>query len=793
MPIKPLKPSELRWTCPEDIFQLDKNGKVVTSNKIVGQDRAVKAVKLGLEIENNGYNMFVTGVSGSGRETTVKRILDQIDITTDDLTDLCYVYNFEDSTRPRALAFPAGEGEKFKEEVELCVELLQKNIPVVLRSESTAIEKNALLETFSEKKKEQMEKVEVAAGEAGFAIVSIPVSQGKTRPDVLPVIEGEAYSYEQVQQLVAEGKVTEEKLKEYREVHTHLFKLLSSAVRKSQTIEIKAQIELDKLYRRILKPTVLGILDRLERFGGKETEEFVGNISETILSNISVFASDSAEADPYIVFDINLIVNNSGKKKRPVVVEQFPDIVRLFGNIDRIIIDNKPYSDHTMIRAGSFLRANGGYLIINAMDVVRQTGLWQTLIQTIRNKTLITRPNEISRAYMPIELQPEPVEVDVKVILIGPSWLYNSLATQDPDFSYLFRIRADFEYSMKTTEDNIKDFAGVISFISNSESVLPLDTAAMAAITELAVKIAGRHDKISLQFNKVADYVRQASYWAKQSGKKQTTAEDVKKAVDEKHYRLSIGEDHATSRILENQVMVDTDGVAVGQLNGLAVYSGVDHSFGLPSRITATVSPGVEGIVNVEREADMSGSIHTKGILVITGFLREHFAHDYPISLSAGIVFEQSYGGVDGDSASSTELYTLLSSLSGVPLRQDLAVTGSVNQHGKIQPIGGVNYKIEGFFKICQKRGLNGTQGVMIPQSNVVHLQLNQEVVDAVSAGKFHIYPISTIEQGIELLTGVSAGKRSSHGTYPEDTIFGKADMRLRKMAEIVRDFGGRS
>ncbi len=793
MPIKLLKSSELRWTCPEDIFQIDKNGKVVASTKIVGQDRAVKAVKLGLEIENSGYNMFVTGVSGSGRETTVKRILDQIDITTDNLTDLCYVYNFEDSTRPIALTFPAGEGEQFKEEVELCVELLRKNIPVVLRSESTAIEKNALLETFSEKKKEQMEKVESAAGEAGFAIVNIPVSQGKTRPDVLPVIEGEAYSYEQVQQLVAEGKVTEDKLKEYREVHTNLFKLLSTAIRKSQTIEIKAQAELEKLYKRILKPTVLGILDRLARFDGNETEEFVSKISETILSNISVFASDSAEADPYIVFDINLIVNNSGKRKRPVIVEQFPDVVRLFGNIDRIIIDNKPYSDHTMIRAGSFLRANGGYLIINAMDIVRQPGLWQTLIQTIRNKTLITRPNEISRAYMPIELQPEPVEVDVKVILIGPSWLYSSLATQDPDFSYLFRIRADFEYSMETTEDNIRDFAGVISFISNSESVLPLDIGAMAAITELAVKIAGRHDKISLQFNKVADYVRQASYWAKQSGKKKTTAQDVKKAVEEKRYRLSIGEDHAINRILENQVMVDTEGAEVGQLNGLAVYSGVDYSFGLPSRITATVSPGVEGIVNVERESDMSGSIHTKGVLVITGFLREHFAFDYPISLSAGIVFEQSYGGVDGDSASSTELYALLSSLSGVPLRQDLAVTGSVNQHGKIQPIGGVNYKVEGFFKICQERGLTGTQGVMIPQSNVVHLQLNKEVIDAVSAGKFHIYAVSTIEQGIELLTGVSAGKRSGHGSYPADTIFGKADMRLRKMAEIVRDFGGRN
>lgn len=791
MEVKPLKPSQLKWTCPTDLFEFTNTSELSPSKEIVGQDRAVRAVKLGLEIPSSGYNMFVTGVSGSGRETTVKRILDQIDTTTDNLTDLCYVYNFEDSTRPRALVFPAGEGKQFKEGLELCVELLQKNIPVVLRSESTASAKGVLLESFSEQKKEQMDKAEKAAVDAGFAMVSIPAGQGQSRPDVLPVIDGKPHSYEQLQQLVVEEKVTQEKLAEYRSLHTDLFKLLTASIRRVQSIEIKAQVEVERLYRRILKPTVTGILDRLSGIGGKESAEYVEKIEETILTNIDVFSSNAEEADPYVIFEVNLIVDNSERKERPVVVEQFPDVVRLFGNIDRVVIDNKPYSDHTMIRAGSFLRANGGYLIINAMDVVRQQGLWQNLIQTVRNRTVITRPNEITRAFMPSELQPEPIHVDVKVILIGPSWLYSSLASQDPDFGYLFRIRADFDDRMDINEKNVLDFAGVIAYICQSESVHPLDVNAMASIAEQAVRLTGRQDKISLKFNMVADYVRQASYWAGVDGRDVVTVEDVEKAISEKRYRLSLGEDYATKRILENQVMVDTEGSAVGQLNGLAVYSGADHSFGLPSRITATVSPGVEGIVNVERESELSGSIHTKGVYVITGFFREHFAFDYPLSLSAGIVFEQSYGGVDGDSASSTELYALLSALSSAPLRQDLAVTGSVNQHGRIQPIGGVNYKIEGHFKVCKERGLTGTQGVIIPDSNVVHLQLHQDVIEAVRKKQFHIYPVASIEEGISLLTGIEAGEKSSHGTYPADTIMGMADARLRQMAETVRDFGG--
>ncbi len=792
MEFKSLKPADLRWTCPPDIFKFEKSSDLKPAKEIVGQDRAVRAVKLGLEIPNSGYNMFVTGVSGSGRETTVKRILDQMDKTCSDLTDLCYVYNFEDATRPRALIFPAGQGRSFKDGVDECVELLRKNIPVVLKSESTSVEKSALLEKFSNQKKSSMEKAEKAAIKAGFAVVSIPVGAGQSRPDVLPVIDGQPQTYEQLQQMAAEGKITAEKLSKYRSLHTKLFKLLTSAIRNAQTVEIKAQGEIERFYKRILKPTVTGILDRLSDLGDKETQEHVKRMSETILGNINAFASMDDE-DPWVIFEVNLVVDNSEAKHRPVIVEQFPDTVRLFGNVDHVIIDNKPYSDHTMIRAGSILRANGGYLIINAMDVVRQPGLWQVLIQTIRNRTVVTRPNDITRAFMPIELQPEPVNINVKVILIGPVWLYSMLASQDPDFSYLFRIRADFDDRMDISEKNIEDFAGVIAFICQSETVLPLNGGAMAAIAEQAVRLTGRSDKISLQFNMVADYVRQASYWATQKDRKIVTAEDVATAIKEKEYRLNLGEEYARNNILENQVMVSTQGTSVGQMNGLAVYSGSDYSFGLPSRITATVSPGIEGIVNVERESGMSGRIHTKGVYVISGFLRDRFASDYPLSLSAGIVFEQSYGGVDGDSASSTELYALLSALSGVPLRQDLAVTGSVNQHGRIQPIGGVNYKVEGFFRICRERGLTGTQGIIIPDSNIVHLQLRKEVVEAVESGNFHIYPVSSICDGIEILTGIEAGEKNAHGGYPADTVFGMADRRLRKMAETVRDFGGRN
>jgi len=393
------------------------------------------------------------------------------------------------------------------------------------------------------------------------------------------------------------------------------------------------------------------------------------------------------------------------------------------------------------------------------------------------------------RLFGAVEIQPEPVKVNVKVILIGPAWLYMLLAGSDPEFGLLFRIRADFDNSMELTDENLMDFSRVIAYITSQENLCPLDPSGMAQVCEQAARLTGRRDRLSLEFNLISDYVRQASYWASQSGRKIITAADMQRAIQEKKRRLSLGADYAVKRILDGQILVDTEGGRIGMVNGLAVYQGVDYAFGLPARITVSVSPGREGLVNVERESEMSGPTHTKGVQVISGFLRNHFARDYPLSLSAGIVFEQSYGGVDGDSASSTELYALLSALSGLPVRQDLAVTGSVNQFGEVQAIGGVNEKIEGFFRVCRERGLTGKQGVLIPSANRVHLQLDMEVVDAVRRKQFHIYPVDTISSGIELLTGRKAGEADESGAYPPETVLGIADRRLRLMAETLREF----
>jgi ATP-dependent Lon protease len=788
MALEPLGPGDLRWKCPEDSFDFETTSDVSPSTRIVGQSRAEKALKLGLEISSIGYNMFVTGVSGTGRETTVKRILDQIDTTTTDLQDICYVYGFKDPSRPQVLCFPCGDGKKFSDNLDECVELLKSNIPAVLSSEKTSVEKRAVIERYKEKKEQLMGSVEREATEAGFTVVNIPVSPDQFRPDVLPVIDGQPVTFEQLKAISAEKNISEEDLEKYREVHDSLFAALTEAYRKTRSLELEVQQEVAQLYRTLLRPTVLGILERLKETGGEEVQEYAHQMAETILQNLSTFAEIPDDADPYYLFKANLIVDNSGCTQRPVIIEQFPDSISLFGNIDRILVDNKPYADHTMIRAGSIVRANGGYLILNGMDVIQQPGLWQQLIQTLRNQTVMIRSNDPIRLF-PVELQPEPIEIDVKVIMIGPEWLYTMLAGNDPEFGLLFRIRADFDDRMENTRENILDFARVIALITQQEELLPLDRSAMAAVAEQGVRLTSRQDRISTQFNLVADYVRQAVYWARQENTEVVTAAHVKKAIEEKRYRLNLGEYYARRGILTGQVMIDTDGVQIGQVNGLAVYQGVDYSFGLPARITARVAAGREGIINIEREAELSGPLHTKGIMVIAGFLRGNFAMDYPICLSASICFEQSYGGVDGDSASSTELYALLSALSRLPVRQDLAITGSVNQLGEVQTIGGVNQKIEGFFRICRERGLTGTQGVLIPATNRLHLQLSDDVVEAVEEGSFRIYPVSTICEGIELLTGVPVGERLPDGSYPGDSVYGKVDRRLEQMAETLRTF----
>ncbi len=786
---EPLSPDRLRWVCSSQQLGFDSTDDLHPTDKIVGQDRAVRAVRLGLEIPAIGYNMFVTGVSGTGRETTVKRILDSLDLSGTCLRDIVFVHNFEDSTRPIALLLPSEEGEKFAACLQQCVELLKSNIPAVVASEKMTAERRTLGNKYKALHQDVMKALEDQAVEKGFSVVSVAIGPDQFRPDVLPVIDGQAVSFERLEELQKEGKLTPEAVQKYQETHEELFNKLAVAFRKTKKLELEAQDESRELHRRLLKPTVEGILDRLKEGADEKVTAYALSLENTILDNLDDFLNPGPDEDPYYLFTANLLVDNSKSEGAPVIIEKFPDAVSLFGSIERIMVDNKPYSDFTMIRAGSMLRAEGGYLIMDAMDVIRQPGLWQTLMQTLRNQTVVIRQHDPLGLY-PVEIQPEPVEVNVKVILLGSAYLYSILGTSDPEFGLLFRIRADFDDVMDLNEANLKDFVEVIAFIVHSEDLPPMSSAALAALAEQAVRLTERRDRISTEFSRIADYARQAAYWAKTEGVSRVEEKHVRRAVLEKRNRLSLSEDYALDGILKGEVLLDTTGAKTGQVNGLVVISTVDYSFGLPMRLTARVSAGREGVIDIEREADLSGSIHTKGVLIINGILRGRYAKDYPLSLSASICIEQSYGGVEGDSASAAELYALVSALSGLPLRQDLAVTGSVNQHGEIQPIGGVNQKIEGFFRVCSMKGLTGTQGVMIPASNIGHLQLESEVVEAVEKGLFSIYPVRTIDEGIELLTGVQAGEQLPGGGYPEGSVNDLVDARLRRMAGILKAFG---
>jgi len=792
MEARSLKPEELRWSCSKDSLGFEITSELEPTGEIVGQDRAVKALKLGLEISSVGYNMFVTGISGTGRESTIKRILDGIDTTTDQLRDILYVRNMEDTRLPIALTFPAGKGAKFVEALEESIQLLKTNIPAVLGSEKADRERRDLQKEFRDRKQIAMEKVGKDATEAGFMIVSIPVSPTETRPDVLPVINDEPVTFDTLEEMVKKDELTQEEFERYSSLHEKLFIELTGAFRVTRDIEIDANEHLEKMNVRLVRPTVQGILSNLIVIGDDKADAWTNSVADLILDHLQEFAESTEEKDPYVLLTPNLILDNSGETKRPVVIEQFPDSASIFGDIDKVIVEGKPFSDHTMIRPGAIQRADGGYLIMNALDIVRQPALWQRLIQTLRSCTTVIRSQD-PLGLNPVTIQPEPIDTNVKIILIGSGWLYSLLAKNEPEFGLLFRIRAAFDYTMEVTDKSIGEFIDVVAEIIRSEKLPPMTAGAVALITEQGSRIAGRRDRLSIEFNRITDYIRQAAFYAKQDGDAVVDAAHVKKAISEKIHRLNLGETYATDRILDGTIMVDTEGAKVGQVNGLAVYAGVDYSFGLPSRITAMVSVGRQGLINVERESEMSGTTHTKGMLIIAGFIRGKFAKEYPLSLTASIVFEQSYGGVDGDSASSTELYALLSAISDVPIRQDLAVTGSVNQFGEIQPIGGVNEKIEGFFRVCRSRGLTGTQGVLIPLTNLKNLQLRQEVIDAVADGKFHIYPVKNIDQGIELLTGIEAGSIMPDGGYPEDTVYGKVDRRLRHMAETLRAFGFRT
>jgi ATP-dependent Lon protease len=621
------------------------------------------------------------------------------------------------------------------------------------------------------------------------------------KPDLIPVIEGKPTPFNKLDAMVREGKYPKEKFEELKNKYETLTEKLEEIFSKLKESEERTRRMLKDWDEESITPIITGGISGIRsHFDIKKILDYLDDVEHNLIKNIDLFKAPQKEhkekehIDPFLAYRVNLLIDNSDIEGTPVVMETNPNYLNVFGSIEASVSRTGLWqSDFTKIKAGSLLKANGGYLVMNALDALIELGVWQTLKRTLKYQTLEIQNLTSLYLISTSRLKPEPINIDVKVVLIGDSYIYNLLYYLDADFKKIFKIKSEFDSETKKDNKTIMEYAQFISKICDDENLSHYNKEGMAAVIEYGTRMAGRQKKISTRFHILADVVREACYWAGKDKSKQVKREHVEKAIEERFERVSLIEDKIQEMIEEGTIMIDTKGNEIGQVNGLSVYAMGEFSFGKPTRITASTAVGRAGVINIEREADMSGRTHNKGVLILGGYLRGKYAQNKPFSLSASLAFEQSYGGVDGDSASSTEVYAILSSLSKLPLRQDIAVTGSLNQKGDIQPIGGVNEKIEGFYEVCKAKGLTGNQGVIIPHQNVQNLMLREDVIETVRKGEFHIYPIKTIDEGIAILTGVEAGKMKKDGTFPEGTVNHLVDQELQRLAKSWKSFSAPS
>jgi lon-related putative ATP-dependent protease len=796
---------QLRWRCDPKSLPFETTEVLQPCEEIIGQDRAIEAIRVGLDINSIGYNIFVTGLAGTGRFTTIKCVLEEMNVKGKIPNDLCYVNNFKNPDMPHMLSLPAGQGNAFKKEMETLIETLKKKIPLMFENETYLNKKKEVVEKFRSKQAEMFREFEKKVNKEGFALVQIQMGP-YSRPGILPVVEGNPVNIEQLETMVEEDKFSKEELGKIKEKQIGLINELENIFKETRKSEKEVKEGLTALDNEVISPAVIDMIsDIKEKFDYEKVHRYLDEVQEDILANLNRFREKEEPAAPpipglvlpqtmdsFTEYQVNVLVENSEAKGAPIIVETTPNYRNLFGTMERVVERSGIWrTDFSHIKAGSFLRANGGYLIFNALDALIEPGVWPTLKRTLKNQVIEIQTYDPFYFFSTSALKPEPIECNTKVIMIGETQSYYLLYSLDDDFKKIFKIKADFDSVTNKDAEKIQQYASFIRKICDEEKLKPFDQTGVAAVVEYGVRIAGRQKKLSTRFYIIADLLREASYWAVKDGSDVVTEKHVDKAIEKKVYRVNLIEEKIQEMIDDGTIMIDSDGMVVGQVNGLSVYSFGDHAFGKPSRITAKTSMGKAGIINIEREVEMSGPIHNKGVYILAGYLRDKYAQDKPITMSASICFEQSYSGVEGDSASSTELYALLSSLSGLPLRQGIAVTGSVNQKGEVQPIGGVNEKIEGFFEVCKAKGLTGKQGVMIPHLNIGDLMLRKDVVEAVKEGKFHIYPVKSINQGIEILTGVEGGESLDGGKFKEGTVNDLVDKKLRELGMKIKEFEG--
>ncbi|MDX1699326.1 MAG: ATP-binding protein [Melioribacteraceae bacterium] len=788
---------ELKWTCDTSCFEFDTTDGLAPIEGIVGQHRAIKALKLGIDIEGSGYNIFITGLSGTGKQTTVKKLLEEfLPKKKLNLSDYVYVNNFRDQDHPTSLVLPAGMGRKFRNDLKSSIKFLQENIPLIFEKEPFLSQRKKLLTELGESQQKMLGDFEKKIKKDKLTIGQIKTDE-VTRPELFAIIDNQPVYVQQIEEYVRQKKITkkaaENIVKKYAEHQDELYKIFKESIKLTQEYQVK----LGELETKAVENLISATFDDLKnKYRIRKLKKYLDKLAEDILENLDSFKggaitqkSPQDDSEDFLKsYEVNLILDNTGVKNIPVVIETSPTYSNLFGSIEKVYDRSGVWqSDFTKIRAGSILRANGGFLVINAIDAINEPGVWRTLKRVLLNGKLEIQ--DLSSLYQlnTSSLKPEPIEINCKVIMIGNNYSYSILSSYEDDFNKIFKIKAEFDYEMARSESALMEYARIIKKLIHDEKLNEFDKSAIGKIIEYGARYAGEQNKLTTRFAYIADLTREANFWAKDVGAKIVISNHVVQAYKSAVERHSLYESKLHEMYENNTYLIDTEGSRIGQINGLAVYGGEYYSFGKPSRITASVGLGNGSIINVEREAGLSGNTHNKGILIISGYFRGKFGMRFPLSFTASLVFEQGYGMIDGDSASVTEICALLSSISEIPIKQSLAITGSINQKGDIQPIGGVNEKIEGFFDICKSKGLNKKQGVIIPHQNVKDLMLKDEVVEAVKKKIFHIYPIGTVDEAIEILTGVKAGKMLKNQRYQAHTVYGEVERHLREMKTRLR------
>jgi lon-related putative ATP-dependent protease len=790
--LKPLPPEALYAFCDTAQFKFNTTAELEGVTESIGQDRALQALQFGIGIRRQGFNLFLLGPSGTGKFTIARTLLERRAATEAKPDDWCYVNDFENPQTPRTLRLPPGRGTVLRDDVQQLIENLKSAIPSAFDSENYRARKQAIQQEIKTRQEKAIEEIQKEAEEKGIAVLPTPTGLA-----LAPMRKGEVMNPEEFRQL------PESEHLRIQSVSAELQQKVEAALRQVPRFEQEGRDKIRELNKEVANFAVGHLMDELRKkfVDLSQVVGFLNQIQADILGNVDEFlarpepqlAALIGISTPYEIkgsaffrrYQVNVIVDHSGNHGAPVVYEDNPTYQNLVGQVEYMAHLGALSTDFNLIRAGALHRANGGYLILDAFKLLTQPYAWEGLKRALRSsKIRIESLGQMLSLVSTFSLKPEAIPLSVKVVLVGERFLYYLLSSFDPEFKELFKAAADFEEVVQRNSNSEIQFAEWMAEIVRRQELLPFDRTAVGRVIEQSSRLAADAKKLLSHRRALTDLLCEADHWAREAKRSAVRAEHVQQAIDNQIHRADRIRERLLEEVLKGTILIDTQGEKVGQVNGLSVIELAQFAFGHPSRITARVRMGKGEVVDIEREVELSGPIHSKGVLILSSFVAARYAADQPLSLSASLVFEQSYGAVEGDSASSTELYALLSALSGLPIRQSLAVTGSVNQLGQIQAIGGVNEKVEGFFDLCKARGLTPEHGVLIPASNVRHLMLRSDVIDAVRNGQFKIYSVETIDQGIEILTGIPAGERDATGKFPEGSVNQRVEAKLIEYAQ---------